>query len=95
MSRAAGQRPKRLGLVIPDTRPSTGLLCYVLIWHTHKKGGARTNQPAPRVCLPPPGIGVLHWNGMGGEQNMTAAYEAFMKGAAFEHSDSLFNLGML
>ena len=38
---------------------------------------------------------MLHWNGFGGDANMTAAYDAFMRGAEREHSDSLYNLGTM
>ena len=36
------------------------------------------------------GLGMLHLNGFGGDANMTAAYDAFMRGAEQEHCDSLY-----
>lgn len=44
------------------------------------------------VCA---GLGVLHWHGQGGEVNLTAAHECFLKGAAHNHSDSLYNLALM
>lgn len=35
---------------------------------------------------------MLHWNGEGGPRNLTAANQAFRRGAAHEHGDSLYNL---
>lgn len=39
------------------------------------------------------GLGVLHYGGQGVEQNLTAAFEAFTRGARMNDADSMYNIG--